>query len=241
MMRNLKIAIGMLAVAAFALGQNADKNTSGPTANDYKLQVIQPTEGAAITGRNVQVIVDLNARQQLANQEKENSNSMPQARVTVFLDNEAKGTLHDAHNVLNIDGVAPGSHKLVLEARNLSGEIIDHKEIHFVSTAATTASNAGSTASSMSHAPAPPPPAEAPSSGSSAYSSPRPTGQTSSSSAEAESSSSSGASRAPMDTGMTGSASPSTRSLPQTGSTAPLLVVAGVGLLGLGLAVRSKA
>jgi LPXTG-motif cell wall-anchored protein len=220
-MRTLKLAIGMLAVAAFALAQNAGKNTAGPTANDYQLQVIQPTEGATITGRSVQVIVDLNARQQLADQEKRDSDSMPEARVTVFLDNASRGTLHDAHNVMDIDDVAPGPHTLILEARNLSGEIIDHKEVRFVSVEPAAMKRP----SKANTAPAPPaanPPVATSSSSGSSAATPGMSGSSS---------------------GSMGMMSPSTApaNLPRTGSDAPLLAVAGLGLLGLGLVIRSGA
>jgi LPXTG-motif cell wall-anchored protein len=229
MMRILKLAMGMLAVAAFAVAQNADKNTAGPTANDYRLQVIQPAEGATITGRNVQVIVDLNARQQLAIQEKRDSDSMPQARVTVFLDNASRGTLHDEHNVMNIEDVAPGPHTLILEARNLSGEIIDHKEVRFVSV-----ERAATNRPSKSTAPAPPaanPPVAASSTSSSGPSAATP-GMSGSSSGSMGSMGSMGS----TGTGMM-SRSNAPANLPQTGSDAPLLAVAGFGLIGLGLAV----
>ena len=55
---------------------------------------------------------------------------MPRPRVDVFLDNENKGTLQEGQNVVTIDGVTAGSHKLVVLAKNLSGEVIDRKEIN---------------------------------------------------------------------------------------------------------------
>ena len=70
---------------------------------------------------------------------------MPRPYVDVFLDNDLKGTMRDATNVLEIDNVPPGTHKLVLLAKNKASEIIDRKEVRFLKTdgGVATATSAG--------------------------------------------------------------------------------------------------
>ncbi len=157
MTRN-RLAVAVLAVstcAAVALGQNADKNTAGPTKNDYRLRVIEPAEGAAITGPTVRVVVDTNVREQLDG-EKVDVNSMPRPLVDVWLDGTRRGTMKDAENVIEIDNVSPGPHKLALVAKNKANEIIDTKEINFSSSGSTVVEGANSSGTT----PANPAPAE---------------------------------------------------------------------------------
>lgn len=174
---NLAIAGAVMGVfAAVALGQNADKNTAGPTRNDYQLGVVEPAEGATVTGSTVRVYVNTSVREQLGDPEnpRRDVNSMPRPDVDVFLDGTLKGTLHAEKNTLEIDNVAPGEHKLVFLAKNRSNEIIDRKETHFSSVEAVASNTTSSTA--VSTAPPPPapstysPPAPAPST----YSAPPP-------------------------------------------------------------------
>lgn len=156
-MTRTRLAVAVLAVSTFAavaLGQNADKNTAGPTKNDYRLHVIEPAEGAAISGPTVRVVVDTNIREQLDG-EKVDVNSMPRPLVDVWLDGKREGTMKDAQNVIEIDNVSPGPHKLSLVAKNKANEIIDKKEINFTSSGSTVES-----ANSSGTTPANPVPAE---------------------------------------------------------------------------------
>ncbi len=150
-------ALAMLAAGAFAavaLAQNADKNTAGPTKNDYRLKVVEPAEGAAIAGPTVRVVVDTTVREQLDG-EKTDVNSMPRPYVDVWLDGTREGPMKEAENVIEIDNVTPGPHKLSLVAKNKANEIIDKKEINFTSTGPNVAG-----ANSSGTTPANPAPAE---------------------------------------------------------------------------------
>jgi hypothetical protein len=109
------LALGL--ASSLALGQNADKNGAGPTRNDYRLLVIEPTEGAIIAGTRVQVTVNLDIPGQPAD-ERRNGNTMPQPNVVVFLDDERRGNLKDLDNVLTLDNVTPGRHSITLLAMN---------------------------------------------------------------------------------------------------------------------------
>ncbi len=133
------------AFAAVALGQNADKNSAGPTRNDYRLRVVEPAEGGVIAGSTVRVVVNTEIPAE-GGDTRRDVNSMPRPDVDVFLDDQLKGTMRDAQNVLEIESVTAGPHKLVLLAKNRANEIIDRKAIQFSSTASAAASTGTGTA-----------------------------------------------------------------------------------------------
>ena len=136
-MRTMVAALAVVATASLALAQNADKNSAGPTKNDYRLKVVEPREGATVNGSTVRVVVDTRIPAEIGT-EKRDVNSMPRPMVDVFLDNTNQGSLKEEQNVIEITSVAPGAHKLVLVAKNMSGEIIGRQEVNFTSTAAST-------------------------------------------------------------------------------------------------------
>ena len=152
------IAVMLLAFAAagIALAQNADQNTAGPTKNDYRLRVLQPAEGATITGASVQVIVDTEIPSE--RDMRHDSSSMPHPDVDVFMDETLQGTMRDEKNVVDIENMVPGPHKIVLLAKNRSGEVIDRKEVHILAVAPKVAA---APVVKVAPAPAPPPPAPA--------------------------------------------------------------------------------
>lgn len=219
-----------LALAGLALGQNADPNSAGPTKNDYRLRVVEPAEGAMIKGDSIQVVVDLRPFPEVG-AERRDVNSMPRPRVDIFLDNDNKGTLQEGQNVMTVDAVTSGAHKLVILAKNMSGEVIDRKEINFTAEPRTAVAqssvetyHAPATTDTQAsvppprapepparvQAPPPPPPAPAP-----AASMPR------------------------EDTTATSTARLQT-TLPETASSTPLLGAAGIGLILTGLAIRRR-
>ena len=132
-MRTLKIgalAILTCAIAGFAIAQNADPNSAGPTKNDYRLRVLEPAEGAVITGSDLQIAVntDIPAERDT----RRDASSMPQPNVDVFIDNTLRDTIKgdSGMNVVRVSNLPPGPHKIVLLARNRSGEIVDRKEMN---------------------------------------------------------------------------------------------------------------
>jgi len=157
---------------------------------------------------------------------------MPRPRVDIFLDNENKGTLQEGQNVMTLDAVNTGAHKLVILAKNQSGEVIDRREINFTAEPRTTV--AQSNVETETHpAPAtdtqasvpaprapepptarvqavpPPPPAPAP-----AASMPR--------------------------EDMTATRTARLETLPETASSTPLLGATGLGLILTGLLIRRR-
>ncbi len=244
MTRN-RLAVAVLAIstcAAVALGQNADKNTAGPTKNDYRLRVMEPAEGAAITGPTVRVVVDTNVREQLDG-EKTDVNSMPRPIVDVWLDGSRRGTMKDAENVLEIDNVSAGPHKLAIVAKNRANEIIDKKEINFTSTGSTVVEGANSSGTTPAnpapaetytyHAPAPAP-APPPSDSSLA-------GPTSSTSSSTESSTTYRSTSPSTMSDMSTAENRTRPKMPETASNDGALLLAGGALLLGSYLIRRKA
>lgn len=168
MAKLLRFSILALAVSAFAgvaLAQSADKNTGGPTANTLQLRLTEPAEGATITGTQVRVGVAYNMTGFGQGQgTKFGEANFPQPTFDIFLGNELKATLKGTEaNVAFIENVPPGSHRIVVMAKNVSGEVIDRKEVGITVVPAVAAVTETTTTTFVERAPAPaPPPAPEP-------------------------------------------------------------------------------
>jgi hypothetical protein len=165
MPKTLRLMILVLAVGAFAgvaLAQNAQYNTGGPTANTLQLRLTEPAEGATITGTQVRVGIAYNTNNFGEGQgTKFGEKDFPQPTFDVYLDNDLKKTVKGSEsNIVFIDNVPPGSHKIAVMAKNVSGEVIDRKEINITTAPAVAAETA--TAPTTYAAAPPPPPAPEP-------------------------------------------------------------------------------
>lgn len=134
-LRSITVAIGVFVIGALAMGQNADKNTAGPTGNQLQLRLTEPTEGSTITGTQVRVTVAYNATSFGQGQgTRFGEPNFPHPIFDVFLDNDLKQSLKGGEsNVATIENVPAGDHKIVVMAKNISGEVIDRKEVNFKS------------------------------------------------------------------------------------------------------------
>jgi hypothetical protein len=135
-MRHLKTIAAVLlglAAATFVRAQNAKVYGGGPTGNDYRLKIVQPVEGAKITGPTVQVIVDTEIPGET--DVRRDTNTMPRPDVQVFLDDSRQGRMRDENNIVTLENVTPGPHKLRFLAINRAGEVFDRKEVGFVAVA----------------------------------------------------------------------------------------------------------
>ncbi len=161
---SLIVAIALFAVAGMVFAQNADPNTGGPTKNTLKLRLVEPAEGATISGNSVRVTVGYNAQVFAAGQgTRFGDANFPQPRFDVYLDNTLKATLKGTQsNTATIESVPPGSHKIAVVALNVSGEVIDRKEVRITTTETTIAESTTTSSISTAPAPPPPPPAAAP-------------------------------------------------------------------------------
>ena len=137
----------------------------------------------------------------------------------MYLDNDQKAVLDAEMNTVTIDNVPAGKHKLVLIAKNPSGEVVDRKEINFTSTASMAAA---ATSESPAVVAAPPPaPAPAP-----VAAPPPPVRQETTVVATTDE--------------LEPATSDIPETLPQTASLLPLAALAGAGLLGAGAALRLR-
>lgn len=134
---SLIAAIALFAVAGLALAQNADKNSAGPTKNDLRIRVVEPMEGATITGSTAQVTVQYDrAGYREQGKADKGLDKFPPPSFDVFLDDTLKQSLKAGNNVATIDNIPPGQHKIVILAKNISGEVIDRKEVNIQMVAA---------------------------------------------------------------------------------------------------------
>ena len=159
----LLIGIVFLAATGAALAQNANMNTAGPTKNDLKMHITEPVEGATITGSSVRVAVDYDRtpyREQ--GQSVKGLSKFPPPTFDVLVDNQLKQSLTGGNNVATIETTSPGAHKIVVLAKNLSGEVIDRKEVSFTTVSAKSAMTTSTTTERTTAEVAPPPPAPAP-------------------------------------------------------------------------------
>ncbi len=152
----LLAAMALLLGAGLALGQSADKNSAGPTKNDFRLRVIEPVEGGTVVGSSVRVSVANEVPQ--PTQEATGTSNMPNPSFRIYLGNTLKGEIKRDENVLTIDNVPAGSQKLVIEAMNSSGEIVDRKEINFKTVPATSETAASSAPTELRPVPPSAPP-----------------------------------------------------------------------------------
>ena len=211
--------VGVLCLAAVAWGQNADQNTAGPTKNQLALKLTEPREGQQISGSTIRVAVDYNRTIFGAGQGTHfGEKNFPHPIFDVYLDNNLKDTLKGGEsNVAEIGGVPPGNHKIVVMAKNISGEVIDRATVNVVNVEAAatgTTSTMGTTAPSApaeSSAPAPAP----------AYSAPAPA-------------------PAPAPEASRSTAPEPAAPLPQTASNAPAAAALGLALLAGGLFIGRK-
>jgi LPXTG-motif cell wall-anchored protein len=152
----LVLALGVF--AGLALAQNADMNTSGPTANTLQLKLVEPVEGATITGTQVRVGLAYNMAAFGQGQgTKFGEANFPLPIFEVYLDNNLKATLKGTEaNITFIENVPPGNHKLAVLAKNISGEVIDRKEVNIITVPAVAV--AAETTTLVEERPAPPPP-----------------------------------------------------------------------------------
>ncbi len=214
MPKPLRLMILVLVLGAFAgvaLGQNADLNTAGPTANTLQLKLTEPAEGATITGTQVRVGLSYNTSAFGQGQgTKFGEPNFPMPIFEIYLDNTLKQTLKGTEaNVAFIENVPPGAHKIAVLAKNISNEVIDRKEVGITTVAAAAETTSTTTTTYEARtAPAPPPP-PAPAPAVEAPAAPPPP--------------------------------PAMEEMPKTGSAYPQIAAAGLALALIGLSLGRKA
>lgn len=210
-------ALAICAVANLALAQNADKNSAAPTKNDLKLRIVEPAEGAVITGGTVRITIDYDRTHYRTAEGTKRTENFPEPTFDVFVDNTRMQTVKGGEsNVATLENIPPGSHKIVVMAKNISGEVVDRKEINI-----QTVPESAAATSSQSN----PPVSTEPST--SRYPS-------------ASSGTSSSMPQTAGDTSISASKTARSTTLPKTASDAPRAGAIGVALVAAGLLLARR-
>lgn len=213
-------ALALFAAAQLAVAQNADQNTAGPTRNQLQLRLSEPREGQQISGSSIRVAVAYNATIFGAGSgTKFGEKNFPHPIFDVYVDNALKQSINGGEaNVAQIENVPFGKHKIVVMAKNISGEVIDRKEVNVINVEGAAASTSTEPAPVAEAAPPAPEPAPAP-----VVAPPPPPPP-------------------PAYTSTTTESTASSTTLPATASNAPATALLGLSLLGMGgLVLRRKA
>jgi hypothetical protein len=111
-----------------ARAQDASRDAGG----DYRLRVVEPTEGLGVTGSILRVTVELDGRPRLGGGEPASrATPVPPPSVEVFVDGASQGVLPPGQKTLVVERLGAGPHTLFVSATDSSGTIVDRKEIHF--------------------------------------------------------------------------------------------------------------
>ena len=207
-------AVAALGCAISALAQLPGGHSNAPTNADYRMTIVEPLEGATITGTDVTIVFGqpVVPTGQSVN-EKERRDVMTPI-YQVWVDGKDFGNLAAGQNVFVARDVSYGHHKITVAAKNTAGELVDRKEIGITTVAAavvqqrTTESTATDSRPSSVAPPAPAAPR--------AVEAPAP---------------------APPPSEPYTSQSPA---LPKTASSYPRVLAAGLGLLVAGFALRRR-
>ena len=117
------IALG----AAVARSQDASRTA----ADDYRLRVVEPTEGLGVTGSTLRVTVALDERPRGIGGPGERATPTPAPRIELFVDGTSQGAMPDGQSTVTIEKLAAGPHTLLVTASGTDGTVLDRKEVHF--------------------------------------------------------------------------------------------------------------
>jgi LPXTG-motif cell wall-anchored protein len=213
---SLVVALG---VAGWALAQTASKQSGSPTTNSYRIKILEPLEGATITGPNVTIVMAKpDVPQGTAVNEPERTDALTPT-FQVWVDGKDYGNLPIGENVFRASDLSYGPHTAIVAAKNTAGELVGRVELKFTTAeavGATTTMETSSTTERTEMAPPPAPPA--------AVAPPPPAPEPP---------------PAPAMEQETMTADSPT--LPATGTNYPLAALAGLGLMGAGIALRRRA
>jgi hypothetical protein len=114
--------------STLALAQDASRDAGG----DYRLRVVEPTEGLGVTGSSLRVTVELDARPRAGSAEPgARATPTPAPQVEVFVDGASQGVLPRDRRTMVVERLGAGAHTLFVTATDTDGTIVDRKEIHF--------------------------------------------------------------------------------------------------------------
>jgi LPXTG-motif cell wall-anchored protein len=166
-MRRITIfAVGCI-LAATALAQQPPlKQSGGPTSDEARIRIVEPSEGAVLVGNDFNLVIQ---DQQFPSGTAVSADAQRDAVRPVyqlFVDDKDQGNVPMANNVVAVHTTTFGPHKVILLAKNGAGQVIDRKELNVVTSEGTAAASAApaqpETATMTRVAPAPAAPVAAP-------------------------------------------------------------------------------
>jgi LPXTG-motif cell wall-anchored protein len=157
MARTALAALFLASSAALALAQLPGGYSNAPTSADYRITVIEPTEGATIRGADVTIELRLPRVPEGKGVSQAERRDVLTPTFQVFVDGKSVGNLPQGQNVFTARGLSEGPHKIAIVAKNTAGEVLDRKDVNITTTAVTREVAAPAAAP----APAPPPPPQA--------------------------------------------------------------------------------
>ena len=113
--------------AAVARAQDASRTA----ADDYRLRVVEPTEGLGVSGSILRVTVDVETRPRGIGGPGERATPTPAPSVEIFVDGAPQGAMPDGQRTVTVEKLPAGAHTLLVTASSTDGTVVDRKEVHF--------------------------------------------------------------------------------------------------------------
>jgi hypothetical protein len=158
-MKKTVLFLAVFGLAAVMLAQlPTSQQSNAPTSNSFRIRVMEPVEGATIQGPNFNIVLALppTTPSGTAISSDERKSSLTPT-YQIWVDGKDYGNLPIGQNVVNIQGVPTGPHKIVIAAKNTAGELIDRKEFNVTTTEPVVAETRSTQMPEPAPAPAPAP------------------------------------------------------------------------------------
>lgn len=149
------LAVAALAVAGWSFAQLPGGYSDAPTDADYRMTILEPTEGATING--TEIVIEMS--KPWVTKGTQSSVSKQRDILTplfqVWVDGKDFGDLPTGSTAFTARNIPYGQHKIVVLAKNRAGDVVDRKEIN------VTTQAVGATTEMATTQPAAPQPAVA--------------------------------------------------------------------------------
>jgi hypothetical protein len=120
------------ALIAFGAAVARAQDASRDAGQDYRLRVVEPTEGLGVTTPTLRVTVELETTRRGGTGEPgARATPIPPPRVEIFIDGASAGVLARDQKTVTVNGLGAGPHTLLVTATDTSDVVVDRKEVHF--------------------------------------------------------------------------------------------------------------